>query len=169
MFLGSNIGNLLHPRAIDFLLKLRASMNEDDLILMGFDQKKDPQTILDAYNDSTGITAAFNKNLLVRINRELGADFDLSKFKHWETYDPESGTAKSFLVATESMMVTISKLDLEVKFDQWETIHTEISQKYDDKVVAWLASASGLKVVNAFADAQNRYKDYIFEKSGINP
>src|SRR5690554_2207643 len=75
MFLGSNIGNLLHPRAIEFLSKLKETMLGDDLLFMGFDQKKDPQTVLDAYNDPTGITEAFNKNILTRINRELDADF----------------------------------------------------------------------------------------------
>jgi uncharacterized SAM-dependent methyltransferase len=162
MFLGSNIGNLLHPRAIDFLSKLRESMNEDDLIFMGFDQKKDPQTILNAYNDPCGITAAFNKNLLVRINKEMDADFEVEKFRHWETYDPETGTAKSYLVATEAMEINIAKLGLRVQFDQWETIHTEISQKYDDKVVRWLAESSGLEITATFTDSNNAYKDYCF-------
>src|SRR5690606_27372341 len=139
MVLGSNIGNLPHPRAIEFLTKLKDALLPDDLLFMGFDQKKNPQTILDAYNDETGITAAFNKNVLMRINSELGGNFDIEKFKHWEVYDPETGTAKSFLVATETMEVTVEQLELTVNFDKWETIHTEISQKYDDKTVSWLA------------------------------
>jgi L-histidine N-alpha-methyltransferase len=162
--LGSNIGNLLHQRAIEFLSKLNDSMHKDDLLFMGFDQKKDPQTILNAYNDPTGVTAAFNKNLLVRINKEMDANFDVSRFKHWEQYDPETGTAKSFLVATEAHSVFIKALNLEVEFDKWETIHTEISQKYDDKVVSWLAEESGLKIETSFADPENYYKDYLFRK-----
>ncbi|MEX0362815.1 MAG: L-histidine N(alpha)-methyltransferase [Allomuricauda sp.] len=90
LFLGSNIGNLLHEPAIEFLKNLRDSVNEGDLILMGFDQKKNPQTILDTYNDKTGITEAFNINILARINRELGGDFVLDNFLHWEVYDPET-------------------------------------------------------------------------------
>src|SRR5690625_3287848 len=113
-------------------------MTQEDRLFMGFDQKKHPQTILDAYNDPTGITAAFNKNILARINRELDATFDLTKFKHWQTYNPETGTAKSYLVATESMKVYIKALDKEIDFEAWESIHTEISQKYDDAAVAWL-------------------------------
>jgi len=165
LVLGSNIGNLLHPRAIEFLTKLKNTMNEDDLLFMGFDQKKNPHTILDAYNDATGITAAFNKNLLHRLNHEMGASFEVESFKHWETYDPESGTAKSFLVAQKAMNVSIEALDLSVSFEAWETIHTEISQKYNDKVVAWLAKESGLQIITSFEDSKGYYKDYVIKRS----
>ena len=164
LFLGSNIGNLLHPQAIDFLIQLREAMDDGDMVFMGFDQKKNPQTILDAYNDPTGITAAFNKNILTRINNELGGDFNLDKFLHWEVYDPESGTSKSYLVSKEAQQVSIDELNLQVEFKAWETIHTEISQKYDDQVVAWLAEQSGLEIINRFADADQHYKNYIFRK-----
>ncbi|NER12559.1 L-histidine N(alpha)-methyltransferase [Leptobacterium flavescens] len=165
MVLGSNIGNLLHPQAILFLKNIRESMVEGDLLFMGFDQKKDPQTILDAYNDKTGVTAAFNKNILVRINREMQADFDPDNFLHWETYDPETGTAKSFLVAKKEQSVFIGTLGLKVHFKQWETIHTEISQKYDDDVVEWLAKEAGLQIDGQFTDNKEYYKNYIFTKS----
>ena len=163
MVLGSNIGNLLHPNAIDFLTKLENTLGPDDLLFMGFDQKKNPQTILDAYNDKTGITEAFNKNVLTRINRELDGNFDIEKFMHWESYNPQTGTAKSFLVATEAMEVTIEQLQLNIHFDQWETIHVEISQKYDDNTVAWLAQQSGLEIVTSFADKNVYYKNYVFK------
>lgn len=165
MVLGSNIGNLRHPKAIEFLTKLQDSMLPEDLLFMGFDQKKDPQTILNAYNDETGITAAFNKNVLTRINRQLGGNFQVEKFKHWEAYNPETGTAKSFLVATEAMEVSIEKIQLTISFDQWETIHTEISQKYDDTIVNWLAEESGLKIEASFADEKEYYKNYAFKKA----
>lgn len=165
LFLGSNIGNLLHEQAIDFLSKIQSYMQPNDLLFIGFDQKKNPQTILDAYNDQTGITAAFNKNLLVRINRELNANFNIDNFSHWEVYDPESGTAKSFLVSKENQKVRVSDLDLDLSFDAWETIHTEISQKYDDKTVQWLAEKSGLQVITEFTDLKNYYKNYLFKKS----
>lgn len=163
--LGSNIGNLLHPQAIDFLSKLRNTMRQDDLLFMGFDQKKEPQTILNAYNDAAGITAAFNKNILTRINKELGGNFQVEKFKHWETYNPETGTAKSFLVATEAMTVTVEEIGLTVDFDKWETIHTEISQKYDDKIVTWLAEEAGLQIETSFTDQKGYYKNYVFRKN----
>ncbi len=164
MVLGSNIGNLKHPKAIEFLTQLKNVMLPDDLLFMGFDQKKNPQSILDAYNDKSGITAAFNKNILTRINRELEGNFDVEKFTHWESYNPETGTAKSFLVANEAMQVTIEKLKLTVNFDQWETIHTEISQKYDDKTVQWLAEKSGLEIETSFTDEKGYYKNYAFRK-----
>ncbi|WP_417370207.1 L-histidine N(alpha)-methyltransferase [Flavobacterium beibuense] len=164
MVLGSNIGNLPHPKAIEFLTKLKEAMLTEDLLFMGFDQKKNPQTILDAYNDETGITEAFNKNVLTRINRELGGNFEVDNFKHWEVYDPETGTAKSFLVATKAMEVTIEELQLTVNFDQWETIHTEISQKYDDNIVIWLAKEAGLKIETSFTDEKGYYKNYAFRK-----
>lgn len=167
LVLGSNIGNLEHEIAVSFLSKIADAMTQEDRLFMGFDQKKEPQKILDAYNDVTGITAAFNKNILVRINRELEANFEVNKFQHWQTYNPETGTAKSYLVATEAMTVSITALNREISFEAWETIHTEISQKYDDKVVQWLAKQAGLEAVHCFADAQNFYKNYIFKKGTI--
>lgn len=164
MVLGSNIGNLLHPQAIDFLTNIEQAMSHGDLLFMGFDQKKNPQTILDAYNDPEGVTEAFNKNLLYRINNEMEADFNPDYFKHWEVYDPETGTAKSYLVSTKIQSVTIKALDLKVDFGAWESIHTEISQKYDDTTVEWLASESGLKIINEFMDSKGYYKNYLFEK-----
>ena len=162
--LGSNIGNLNHEEAIDFLKNIQLAMSKDDMLFMGFDQKKDPQIILDAYNDKTGVTAAFNKNILHRINQELGANFKPDNFKHWETYNPETGTAKSFLVSLEEQKVTIPELKLEVNLKKWESIHTEISQKYDDEVVEWLADKAGLKVKEFFSDDKKFYKNYVFQK-----
>lgn len=165
LFLGSNIGNLLHPQAVDFLKSIRKLMYPEDLLFMGFDQKKNPQTILDAYNDAAGITAAFNKNVLVRLNSELEANFEIDQFLHWEVYDPETGTAKSYLVSKKEQQVFIKKLDLSIEFKAWETIHTEISQKYDDKIVNWLAEEADLEVLTEFSDSRQFYKDYIFKKS----
>lgn len=164
MVLGSNIGNLSHQKAIDFLQNIQQAMSDDDMLFMGFDQKKNPQTILDAYNDDTGVTEAFNKNILSRINRELGANFDLDSFKHWETYDPETGTAKSFLVSLKEQSVEIPELNLNISFKKWESIHTEISQKYDDEVVEWLANQAGLNVKEFFTDDKKYYKNYIFQR-----
>ncbi|MFK7812132.1 MAG: L-histidine N(alpha)-methyltransferase [Maribacter sp.] len=165
LFLGSNIGNLLHPQAIEFLTQVQELMRKEDLFFVGFDMKKNPKTILDAYNDQTGITAAFNKNILARINSELGGDFDLDKFLHWEVYDPETGTAKSYLVSKEQQSVSIEKLSLKIDFVPWESIHTEISQKYDDKTVEWLAEKSGLQLDSQFTDSKKQYKNYVFKKA----
>lgn len=164
LFLGSNMGNLLHLQAIEFLKNMRDSIAENDLIFMGLDQKKNPQTILDAYNDKTGITEAFNKNVLTRINVEMGANFDVDKYLHWEVYDPETGTAKSYLVSKEEQTVTIESLDLEIRLNAWESIHTEISQKYDDTVVGWLAEQANLNIVTHFTDDNQWFKNYVFKK-----
>lgn len=164
LVLGSNIGNLLHENAIEFLRNIQQAMAPEDMLFMGFDQKKNPQKILAAYNDPHGITEAFNKNLLVRINYELGGKFNPDTFKHWETYDPETGTAKSFLVSKLDQEVFIEAFNLKVHFDAWESIHTEISQKYDEKVVEWLASEAGLKIETRFADSEDCYRNYIFRK-----
>ncbi|MEL4307919.1 L-histidine N(alpha)-methyltransferase [Joostella sp. CR20] len=164
MFLGSNIGNLEHHKAIEFMQNIQESMNPNDLLFMGFDQKKDPQKIIDAYSDKAGITEAFNKNLLLRINTELDANFNIENFMHWETYDPETGTAKSFLVSKETQNVNIKKIDLEVHFNAWETIHTEISQKYDKSLINWLADKASLKIEHEFTDTAQLFKNVLFSK-----
>lgn len=167
LFLGSNIGNFLEQEAIHFLTKISKTMGHDDLLLVGIDQKKDPAKILAAYNDSSGVTAAFNKNLLVRINRELDANFDPDTFLHWPMYDPETGITKSFLVSQKEQEIEVNSLNLKVHFRQWETIHTEISMKYDDEGMARIAAAAGLKMSNSFNDKDSYFKNYIFKKAQI--
>ncbi len=162
--LGSNIGNLLHEKAIAFLRNIQEAMTTDDMLFMGFDQKKDPAVILAAYNDQAGITAAFNKNILHRINDELQADFQVDQFRHWETYNPESGTVSSFLVAESAQTVNVEALKLTVHFEPWESIHVEISQKYDDAVVEWLAREAGLQIEHCYQDKKGYYKNYVFKK-----
>ncbi|PRP67450.1 L-histidine N(alpha)-methyltransferase [Nonlabens agnitus] len=162
--LGSNIGNLQHPEAIDFLSKLREIMSNKDVLFMGFDQKKDPLTIQNAYADSQGITQEFNRNLLHRINKEMQADFPVDVFEHWEAYDPQTGTAKSYLLATEPCTVDVRHLNLQVEFKKWETIHTEISQKYDDDTVEWLAQKAGLSIAGIYEDDREYFKNYLFKR-----
>ena len=164
MVLGSNIGNLSHANAVNFLTGIRKCMNTGDLLFMGFDQKKNPSIVLDAYNDTQRVTEAFNKNVLTRINTTLEANFDLDSFKHWPTYDPETGTAKSYLISTKEQKVNLNKLNLEVNLTAWESIHTEISQKYDDHIVDWLSSESGLKVIHQFEDTKRYFTDYVFKR-----
>lgn len=162
LFLGSNIGNLNHKLAVEFLMNIAHILNKDDLFFMGMDQKKHPRAILNAYSDASGITAAFNKNVLTRINNELGGNFNLDNFIHWESYNPETGTAKSYLVSKIAQEVTIDILEQSFEFDAWETIHTEISQKYDDAMVYQMAEDAGLRVVNQFTDANSTFKNYLF-------
>jgi dimethylhistidine N-methyltransferase len=165
LFLGSNIGNLEHDQAMGFMKNLQKLMAPGDLLFIGFDQKKNPQTILDAYNDQEGVTAAFNKNILARINAEMNANFDLNKFLHWEVYNPETGTAKSYLVSKIEQIVRIEDLDLTINFKAWETIHTEISQKYDDEIIKWLADEAGLEMTTSFQSKDYEYKNCVFKKA----
>ena len=165
LFLGSNIGNLEHDQAVVFMKKIQQLMQPNDLLLIGFDQKKNPKTILDAYNDQEGVTAAFNKNILARINTELDGNFDLDQFLHWEVYNPETGSAKSYLVSKIEQKIRIEALDLTIKFKQWETIHTEISQKYDDQIINWLAKESGLKMTTDYQSREYGYKNCVFKKA----
>ncbi len=165
MVLGSNIGNLNHEHAVNFLSEIRKCMQAEDLLFMGFDQKKNPEIIRSAYNDSQKVTEAFNKNVLNRINNSLDANFNCDAFMHWPTYDPETGTAKSFLVSTKDQKVSLNKLNLEINFSAWESIHTEISQKYDDHIVGWLAKGAGLEVTTQFEDSRKYFTDYVFKKA----
>ncbi len=161
-FLGSNIGNMTLERAGDFLVHIGENMHEGDLLLVGFDLRKDPQVILDAYNDPAGITAAFNLNLLRRINRELGGDFDLAHFRHWETYNPLNGEARSYIVSTRQQTVRIDTIDLEVDFAAWEAIAVELSCKYTLDEIEALGAAAGFSLVRHFLDERRYFADSLF-------
>lgn len=166
LLLGSNIGNLAHERAVELLSAIKETMRDQDVLFAGFDQKKDPATILAAYNDSTGVTESFNKNLLVRINKELDANFDPSSFMHWPFYDPETSTVKSYLVSNKAQRITIKNLSLEVSFQAWESIHVEIAQKYDDQIVRLLALDAGLEIADKIGDKEDLFKNYILKRKG---
>ncbi len=161
LFLGSNIGNLVHDRAIELLKGVAEHLGPKDRFLVGFDKKKDPATIRRAYNDSQGYTRAFNLNLLRRINNELGADFDLDSFVHTPVYDPVNGRALSYIVSTRDQEVHIPGAEEAFRFKAWETLHTEISQKYDDAMIADLAERSGLRIAAQFTDSKGYFSDVV--------
>ncbi len=154
LFLGSNIGNFTHEKSVKFLKQLRAVLHKGDKLLIGFDLKKDPETILKAYNDPHGLTAAFNLNLLARINRELDADFQLADFHHKETYDPNTGTAKSFLVSKKDQRVTFHKTGESFSFSQGESIFMEMSQKYDEEMISKLANDTAFSLIKNYYDSR---------------
>ena len=163
LFMGANIGNFSKAEARQFLKTLRNEMKKDDYLLIGFDLKKDPQTILDAYNDPTGITSAFNLNLLKRMNRELGANFKLDNFQHWENYDPITGETKSFIVSKTEQEVYLEVLEKSFSFDAWEAIYVELSQKYSEAEIAQIAKESGFKVDRNFYDQKNYFADSLWQ------
>jgi dimethylhistidine N-methyltransferase len=159
LFLGSNIGNFLRDDAVEFFLQLREIMNPNDRLFIGFDMQKDPRVILNAYDDKQGVTAEFNLNLLRRINRELGADFDLSKWSHYAQYRPTECAARSFLISREKQDVTMTALSRTFHFEQWEPIFMEISQKYTQTMIDELAADSGFEIERQFFDEENFYVD----------
>lgn len=165
LFLGANIGNMNREMAAKFLKTVAHALNSGDMIIIGFDLKKDPQTILNAYNDPAGITASFNLNLLQRINHELGANFNLDHYSHWETYNPITGETKSHLVTNTAHKVYFKALDQEVKFEQWETIFTELSLKYSPHEINELAHSAGFEVKQNFFDRQKYFTDSLWIKS----
>ncbi len=164
LFLGSNVGNFTRDEAITFFKSLGLRMTSGDKLLIGFDMKKKPSLILDAYNDKQGVTRDFNLNLLHRLNRELEADFDLQQFMHAPVYDPLSGAARSYLISLCNQDVYLKSLDLLISFNAWEAISTEVSQKYDQQMIREMAAGSGFKIVRYFFDEQNYYVDALWEK-----
>ncbi|HVI49075.1 MAG TPA: L-histidine N(alpha)-methyltransferase [Chitinophaga sp.] len=161
LFMGSNIGNFTVTAARNFCQQLRSYMQPGDLLLAGFDLKKHPQVILSAYNDSAGITRAFNLNLLKRINRELHADFKLSAFEHFPVYDPATGACKSYLVSLENQVVHIDGKAF--TFREHETLYMEISQKYTLEETEQLAAQSGFKPVACFMDSKKWFADCLWK------
>ena len=162
MFLGSNIGNFLKENALQFFRDLRRVMNLNDRLFVGFDMQKDPRIIVAAYDDPQGVTAAFNLNLLARINRELGANFDVSKFSHYAQYRPVECAARSFLISREKQTVEIQALGRTFEFDQWEPIFMEISQKYTRAMIEEFAAGSGFEIETEFFDHENFYVDSLW-------
>lgn len=163
LFLGSNIGNFTREASLDFFRHLREVMNGDDLLFIGFDLQKDPHVIASAYDDAAGVTAAFNLNLLRRINRELGGNFDLDKFTHYANYRPIEGSARSFLVSRERQSVHIAALNRTFDFEQWEAVFMEISQKYSLRMIEDLAFESGFEVKENFFDSRGFYCDSLWK------
>ncbi|SEQ16280.1 L-histidine N(alpha)-methyltransferase [Neolewinella agarilytica] len=162
LFPGANIGNFSPEEARGFLRHLRGFLRPGDLVLIGFDLKKDPEIILAAYNDPAGHTAAFNLNLLERINRELGADFKSDNWRHWETYNPRTGAARSFLVAEGAQTVEIADLEETIVFEPYEAIAVEISQKYSRNEISELAEASGFELLDNLEDEKGWFADSLW-------
>lgn len=162
MFLGSNIGNFTQARAESFLTELSSNLNPGDMLLIGIDLKKDPRAILAAYDDPHGITKAFNFNLLDRINRELGADFRQALFKHYVTYDPQTGECRSYLMSTEQQQITFAS-GQRITIDAWEPIHTETSKKYSLPEIEALAEHTGFTVKRHFTDENQYFVDSIWQ------
>ncbi len=163
-FLGSNIGNFDRPRAEAFLRRLWTRLHPGDRLLVGFDLKKDIELLLAAYNDRAGVTAEFNLNLLRRINRELGADFDLAKWRHYGTYDVFKGAMVSYLVSLAQQTVRVEALRRQFRFRPWEPLHTEYSYKYLPGDIHALATSSGFRVEQLFEDPRGWFVNSLWRR-----
>ncbi|PWS29455.1 L-histidine N(alpha)-methyltransferase [Pedobacter yonginense] len=161
LFMGANIGNMNVDEARDFCIDLRNLLSKGDMLIVGFDLKKNPQQILAAYDDEAGITSSFNLNLLQRINRELEGDFDLDGFEHYASYDPETGACKSYLISLKNQEVKIGQKE-RISFAANEYIFMEISQKYSLKEIEQLAKSSGFNVLTHFSDAKGYFVDAVW-------
>ncbi|MCP2044492.1 L-histidine N(alpha)-methyltransferase [Pontibacter sp. HSC-36F09] len=163
LFLGSNIGNFERDEGLEFIRQIRRHLKPGDLFLLGVDLAKDPATILAAYNDASGVTAAFNLNLLERINRELGGNFDLDAFKHFALYDPQLGVMKSFLVSQREQEVYLEATQKRYTFAAWEAIHTESSHKYTLQQATEMGRSAGFEFVTSYLDEEGGFADMLFK------
>lgn len=160
-FPGSSIGNFEPADATAFLAGLRETVGDDGGLLIGVDLKKDKRTLHAAYNDADGVTAQFNKNLLARINRELGASFDLDRFDHEAFYDEDKGRIEMHLVSAEDHTVTIG--DQDFAFLEGETIHTENSYKYTIDEFQDLAAKANFTPAQAWTDGGGLFSVHYLE------
>ena len=162
VFLGSNIGNFGRDESREFLRAVRKLLHPQDALLLGADLKKPSEILIPAYADSLGVTAAFNLNLLARINRELGGDFDVKKFQHSATYNAELGRIEIHLVSAEPQIVRIRAIDLEAHFEKDETIRTENSYKFDSDQLAVLARDTGFSLARTWFDNARLFSFNLF-------
>ena len=144
-FLGSTIGNFPRQPAISLLSHVARGMGPSDRFLLGADLRKDPEIINRAYNDSKGVTAAFNLNILERLNRELGADFSVSDYEHKAFYSSKHHRVEMHLIARRAQKVIIPEIG-EIQLREGESIRTELSYKYDQSTLDDILQASGLKM-----------------------
>jgi dimethylhistidine N-methyltransferase len=150
-FPGSTIGNFTPPQAAQFLAQVRRMLGRGSQMIVGVDLRKDKAVLDAAYNDAAGVTAAFNLNLLARINRELDGDFDLNQFEHSAFYEPEQGRIEMHLVSRKDQTVTVA--GRKFAFERGETIHTENSYKYDIERFRSLAMSTGWSHRSVWTDS----------------
>ena len=157
LFLGSTIGNFEYQEAVEFLISLRASMQAGDFLLLGFDLQKDVKLLENAYNDKLGLTAAFNLNLLSRINRELGGEFSQTNFRHLAFYNTEFQRIEMNLISKTAHEVYVNRLGRSFSFSKKERIHTENSYKFTLEKMKELVERSEFRIAENFLD-----HDYLY-------
>jgi L-histidine Nalpha-methyltransferase len=154
LFLGSSIGNLERNAIPDFLRRIRGTLKPGDFFLLGADLVKDVDTMLTAYDDATGVTAAFNLNILGRMNRELDANFDLRAFAHEARWNDEFRRIEMHLLSGRDQSVFIGALESTFHFQAGETIWTESSHKFSEAELVYLAASNGFEPIHIWVDRQ---------------
>jgi dimethylhistidine N-methyltransferase len=162
LFLGSTIGNFDRPAGDQFLREVRAILHEGDALLLATDLEKPVSQLLLAYDDPAGVTAAFNMNLLARINRDLGADFDLKQFRHLARYDESERRVEMHLVSKAWQRITIREAGFRFYLREGETIWTESSHKYNPDEVIQMGSRTGFRCVQQWCDAEWPFAQNLF-------
>ena len=157
VFLGSNIGNFDPPGANAFLRGIRGQIRSGDALLLGADLVKPERELLLAYDDPLGVTAAFNRNLLVRINQELGGNFDLDQFAHHVEWNASESRIEMHLVARRAQQVRVTKADTAFTLQAGDRIWTESSYKYHPAQIMMLLEAAGFRRVNQWVDADDGF------------
>jgi uncharacterized SAM-dependent methyltransferase len=157
LFLGSSVGNMLDDEASALFARVRRALPGDTRLVLGTDLRKDPDVLRAAYDDAAGVTAAFNANLLVRINRELGGHFDFHRFRHRARWNAALSRVEMHLESLVPQEVRIDGLGLCVRFDAGETIHTESCAKYDEARVARLLAAGGFTLETSYTDRDDGF------------
>ncbi|HSS49472.1 MAG TPA: L-histidine N(alpha)-methyltransferase [Thermoanaerobaculia bacterium] len=155
LFLGSTLGNMDPEERLAFLLDVRKLLNPGEGFLLGVDLQKPEEVLIPAYDDPLGVTAAFDLNLLVRINRELGGGFDITAFRHRAIYNREVGRIEMHLESRQAQTVPIHALGIEVSFAAGETIHTESSYKFRVDQIAALAAETGFELRRTWTDSRS--------------
>lgn len=162
LFLGSSIGNFDNSAADDFFHHLWLTLHDGDNVLIGFDLRKEIDVLLRAYSDSDGITREFNLNLLQRMNRELGANFDRDVFSHYATYNVNSGAMESYLVSLKAQTIDIPALETTFDFMPFEPIHVEVSYKYLLSQIERFAATAQFKIVQNYFDVKHNFVDSLW-------
>jgi L-histidine N-alpha-methyltransferase len=152
LYIGSSIGNFEPDEGIRILRRIRRTLRAGDALLLGADFAKSPKILLPAYDDSQGVTAAFNKNILARLNRELDADFDVDLFRHIPMWNRRLSRIEAYLESTTAQNVFIPALDMDLSFAPGERIHTENSYKYTDDMIESILRESGYTLEHTWCD-----------------
>ena len=161
LYIGSSIGNFEPADALTILRDLRKDLKPGDKLLLGVDMVKDAETLIPAYDDAAGVTAAFNKNVLVRINRELGANFNLNLFRHQARWNEECSRVEMHLESMIAQQVSIPALELELTFQRGETIHTENSYKFRDESVIEMLERADFHLSDHWTDEREWFGVYL--------